>query len=429
LDGKNTTAKSSTARASTPKERPGKLIACAEELEQVLAQIDESKEFGMDLEFIPERTYYPIICLVQINVQDQVYLVDPIKLADLQKLWERVADPAIVKVLHAASQDLSIIFQRSGLIPQNIFDTQIAAGFLGLGHPAGYGKLLAALFDITLSKTESFTDWQARPLSQSQIDYAIDDALHLLPLYHRLKEDLLERNRLEWVIEECRLYEKPSYYIKESGREFLRVKGAQGLHRRKLGVLQALCLWRDQEAKRKDKPARSVINDNILLELARKPPEDLNDIQRIRGVRPDQLQGWGKQIVKVVEEARKINDAELPHWPSGRAPSKSDVLIADVLYMVLKLGSQDLAIAPELISTREELQSFVRLGKARLSEEPNRESDGDGDEGGSSDHPLMNGWRSELVGSQLLKILDGSQITLTIATNSETPVKLSVATD
>ncbi|MBU6451945.1 MAG: ribonuclease D [Cyanobacteria bacterium REEB67] len=427
MDGKNTTAKSSTAKASNPKERPGKLIACAEELEQVLAQIDESKEFGMDLEFIPERTYYPIICLVQINVQDQVYLVDPIKLVDLQKLWERVADPTIVKVLHAASQDLSIIFQRSGLIPQNIFDTQIAAGFLGLGHPAGYGKLLAALFEITLSKTESFTDWQARPLSQSQIDYAIDDALHLLPLYHRLKEDLLGRNRLEWVIEECRLYEKPSYYIKESGREFLRVKGAQGLHRRKLGVLQALCLWRDQEAKRKDKPARSVINDNILLELARKPPEDLNDIQRIRGVRPDQLQGWGKQIVKVVEEARKITDAELPYWPSGRAPSKNDVLIADVLYMVLKLGSQDLAIAPELISTREELQSFVRLGKTRLSEEPTRESDGD--DGGSSDHPLMSGWRCELVGSQLLKILDGSQITLTIATNSETPIKLSVAAD
>jgi ribonuclease D len=257
-------------------------------------------------------------------------------------------------------------------------------------------------------------------LSQSQIDYAIDDALHLLPLYHRLKSALIERNRLEWVIEECRLYEEPSYYIKESGREFLRVKGAQGLHRRKLAVLQALCLWRDQEAKRKDKPARSVLNDNILLELARKPPEDLTDIQRIRGVRPDQLQGWGKHIIRVVEEARLLSETELPHWPAGRAPSKSDVLVADVLYMVLKLGSQDLAIAPELISTREELQSFVRLGKARLT---NSQAEAEAEE---SDHPLLIGWRFELVGSQLLKILDGAKISLTIASNSESPVKLSV---
>jgi len=420
-----------TAHSKKAQERPGKLIFEAEELEIVLAQIDESKEFGLDLEFIPERTYYPIICLVQINVQEKVYLVDPIKLKDLNKLWQRVADPAIVKVLHAASQDLSIIFQRSNLIPKNIFDTQIAAGFLGLGHPAGYGKLLSSLFDITLSKTESFTDWQARPLSQSQIDYAIDDALHLLPLYHKLKEELEERKRFEWVLQECKLYEEPSYYIKESGREFLRVKGAQGLHRRKLAVLQALCLWRDQEAKRKDKPARSVLNDNILLELARKPPDDLNDIQRIRGVRPDQLQGWGKHIIKVVEEAKLLADTELPHWPSGRAPSKNDVLVADVLYMVLKLGSQDLAIAPELISTREELQSFVRLGKAKLANTGNDNNAGGKPEAEAeeSDHPLLNGWRFDLVGSQLLKILDGAQISLTIATNSETPVRLSVAKD
>ncbi|MBS1999679.1 MAG: ribonuclease D [Cyanobacteria bacterium SZAS LIN-2] len=424
MDGKSTrTNTQNSVSGQKAHERPGKLIVDAAELDHVLQQIDESKEFGLDLEFIPERTYYPIICLVQINVQDKVYLVDPIKLQDLNLLWQRVADPSIVKVVHAASQDLTIIFQRSNLIPQNIFDTQIAAGFLGLGHPAGYGKLLASLFDITLSKTESFTDWQARPLSQSQIDYAIDDALHLLPLYHRIKDQLVERNRLEWVIEECRLYEQPSYYIKESGREFLRVKGAQGLHRRKLAVLQALCLWRDQEAKRKDKPARSVLSDNIMLELARKPPEHLSDIQRIRGVRPDQLQGWGKHIIRVVEETRSMPETELPQWPSGRAPSKSDVLIADVLYMVLKLGSQDLAIAPELISTREELQSFVRLGKAKLG---SASSEKEGDE---SDHPLMNGWRFELVGSQLLKILDGSQISLTIAPNSETPVRLSVEKD
>lgn len=310
------------------------LVDNAQELEKVVAMIDQTKVFGLDLEFIPERTYYPIICLVQVAVGDQVFLVDPIRLKDLQILWQRVADASITKVLHAAAQDLTIIFQKSGLIPKNIFDTQIAAGFLGLGYPAGYGKLLSALFDLNLSKTESYTDWQARPLSRSQLEYAVDDALHLLPLYDRLKEDLEQRRRLDWVVEECKLYENDGYYIKESGHEFLRIKGAQGLNRRKLAVLQCLCLWRESEAQRVDRPARSVLSDNIMLELAKKPPSSVEDIQRIRGIRGDQLAGWGKKVIKVVEEASHIQDAQCPQWPSGRAPSKADVLIADILYTV-----------------------------------------------------------------------------------------------
>lgn len=393
------------------------LVDNARELESVVALIDEHRVFGLDLEFIPERTYYPIICLVQVAVGDRVFLVDPIKLKDLQILWQRVADPSITKVLHAASQDLTIIFQRSGLIPKNIFDTQIAAGFLGLGYPAGYGKLLAALFDLNLSKTESYTDWQARPLSKSQVEYAIDDALHLLPLYERLKEDLTRRKRLDWVIEECRLYEADHYYIKESGREFLRIKGAQGLNRRKLAVLQSLCLWRESEAQRVDRPARSVISDNIILELAKKPPSSVEDIQRIRGIRSDQLAGWGKKVIKVVEEASRIADADCPQWPSGRAPSKADVLIADILYTVLKIRSLDFEIAPELLATRDELQKLVRYGK---------ENKKDNDNGESDDNSLTEGWRLKLVGKELLEVLKGAEVSLQVSESSSSPIIMRV---
>lgn len=403
------------------------LIDSAAGLAKVVAQIDQAGVFGIDLEFIPERTYYPIICLVQVAVADQVYLVDPIKLKDLQILWERVADPGIIKVLHAAAQDLTIIFQRSGLIPKNIFDTQIAAGFLGLGYPAGYGKLLAALFDLNLSKTESYTDWQARPLSRSQIEYAIDDALHLLPLYERLKTDLTTRSRLDWVIEECKLYEEDSYYIKESGREFLRIKGAQGLNRRKLAVLQCLCLWRESEAQRVDRPARSVLSDNIILELAKKPPHSVEDIQRIRGIRVDQLQGWGKKVIRVVQEAQNIPDSECPQWPAGRAPSKSDVLIADILYTVLKVRSLDFEIAPELLATRDELQSLVRLGKGKsqvqIDARKLREETGDIDL--ESGHTLVEGWRRKLIGDELLKVLGGAEVSLQV-TDAACPIKMQV---
>ncbi len=410
----------------------GKLITDPAELQEVVDLIDKAGVFGLDLEFIPERTYYPIICLVQIAVKDKVFLVDPIELKDLQNLWIKVADASITKVLHAAAQDLTIIFQRSGLIPKNIFDTQIAAGFLGLGYPAGYGKLLSALFDLNLSKTESFTDWQARPLSQSQVEYAIDDALHLIPLYERLQEDLSQRERLGWVIEECKFYEQDSYYIKESGREFLRVKGAQGLNRRKLAVLQSVCLWREAEAKRIDRPARSVINDNIMLELAKKPPHTVEDIQRIRGIRSDQLAGWGRKVMKVIEEASRIPDKECPQWPSGRAPSKADVMIADVLYTVLKIRALDLEIAPELIATRDELQGLVKIGREQ-NEESERyrssseiEPGADQTPGEPDQNALTFGWRRRLAGNELLAVLRGTPVTVTITDNAAKPISINI---
>lgn len=401
------------------RKQDGKLIETPQGLEEVLERIKETRVFGIDLEFIPERSYYPIICLVQINVAGRVYLVDPIRLPNLNSLWQLVADESIVKVLHAASQDLSIIYQRSGLFPRNIFDTQIAAGFLGLGYPAGYGKLLSSLFDLSLSKTESFTDWQARPLTPSQIDYAIDDALHLLPLYERLASDLEERERLSWVLEECKLYEENSYYVKETGREFLKVKGAQGLSRRKLAVLQALCLFREAEAKRIDKPPKFVLNDNILLELAKKPPTKLEDIQRIRGVRDGQVSGYGKTILKAVSEALSLSEADCPQWPSGKAPSKADVLIADVLFTVLKVRAQEIEIAPELIATRDDLQKFVRFGKSR---DPHRVVPED--EAASS---LECGWRYNMAGDELLRILEGAPLTVTIANASSTPISIKLA--
>ncbi|MBI5171379.1 MAG: ribonuclease D [Candidatus Obscuribacter sp.] len=402
-----------TNEKTSAREMHGKLIDAQEDLKEMLQSIESCGIFGIDLEFIPEKSYFPLICLVQVAVGERVFLVDPIKVQNLDDLWRYVADPGYIKVLHAGSQDLAIVNQRSGFIPKRIFDTQIAAGFLGLGYPAGYGKLLHALFDLTLSKTESFTDWSLRPLTASQIDYAIDDALHLLPLYQRLEERLKERGRLDWVLEECKLYEQESYYQKETGREFMRIKGAQGLSRRKLAVLQAICLWRDQEARRIDKPPRFVLSDNIILELAKKPPTTPGDISRIRGIKDGQLSGYGKHIIRVVAEALALKEADCPQWPAGRAPSKADVLIADVLYTVLKVRSQEIEIAPELIATRDELQRFVRQDKGQLEKE-------------EEESALTSGWRHKLAGSELHAILSGAPLTVTVTSTSHNPISIKL---
>src|SRR5271170_1664503 len=166
------------------------IVTTSDALEEICARIDVNRRFAVDLEFIPERTYQPVLCLVQLAVGDEAFIVDPLAVKDLMPLWQRVADPDIEKILHAAVQDLDLIFKASMLVPRNIFDTQIAAGFAGFGYPIGYGKLLQQLLGITISKSESFTDWMERPLSEPQVKYAIEDVCHLLPMADRLATHL-----------------------------------------------------------------------------------------------------------------------------------------------------------------------------------------------------------------------------------------------
>src|SRR5262249_8314638 len=157
----------------------------------------------------------PVVCLVQVATDKGARIVDPLVLDDLTALWERVADPEILVVLHAASQDLELIYGLSELVPRKIFDTQIAAGFAGFGYPIGYGKLLKELLGISISKTESFTDWLGRPLTDSQIDYALDDVAHLLPMYEKLCQKLERMGRLTWAEEECKRYVVQENYLKD----------------------------------------------------------------------------------------------------------------------------------------------------------------------------------------------------------------------
>jgi ribonuclease D len=389
------------------------LITKKTDLERICEAIDKAGRFALDLEFIPERTYAAELCLVQIATDDDVFLVDPLTNIDLTPLWRRIADPKLLKVLHAGDQDLDLVYTASGLVPQNVMDTQIAAGFIGFGYPVGYGKLLQQLLNITISKTESYTDWTHRPLSESQIDYAIDDVRHLLPIYDKLLERLRQMDRLSWVEEECRKYTDKTYYEKDRGNDFFRIKGANTLNRRGLAVLRELSDWRHGEAYRVNKPLKSILQDGILLEFARRPPKEISDIQRIRGVRPDQARQYGAGLLKAVKAGLDVPDTELPRWPSARIPSRREVLMADVLYTVLRIICFDLDIAPELVATRSILEGLVR-----------RFAEGNGEE---SQLPILHGWRYEMAGRTLESVLNGASVRLEFQPN-EHPVRLQVET-
>lgn len=387
------------------------IILKDDQLVEVCCQIDAAGRFAMDLEFIPERTYDPELCLIQVATDNHSFIIDPLAVKDLSPLWQRVANPDILVVLHAAEHDLELVFGCSGLVPQCVMDTQIAAGFAGFGYPIGYGKLLHQLLGVSISKTESYTDWMIRPLTQSQIDYAIDDVRHILPMYDCLTEKLEQLRRLSWVQEECRRYTTAEYYCEDRLQGFLKVKGASALNRRGLAVLRALHEWRDKEACRLNRPPRTLLPDNIMLELSRRPPDEVKDIQRVRGVRNDQVRTYGEAIIEAVHRGVAVPDTECPSWPSFKAPPRREVLLADMLFAVLKVICYDLDLAPELVATRNDLQTLVRLHKE--------------DKVDSHKLPLLQGWRNEMAGQTLVDLLNGCKLEVCF-TSEDPPIKIEI---
>lgn len=308
---------------------------------------------------------------------------------------------------------MELIYRMSGLLPRNIFDTQIGAGFAGFGYQAGYSKLLTQLIGLFISKTECYTDWLSRPLSESQIEYAIEDVCHLLPMFDKLCEELVKLGRLEWAQEECKRYETIELYQKDRCRGFLRIKGSNTLTKRGLAVLESLYQWRDGEAQRTNKPVRTVLSDNILLELSRKPPIKIADIERIRGMRKDQLKAHGTPLLKAIEAGLNAPEDSCPSWPQSRVPAKEEILLADIMFSVLKLIAYKVDLATELIATRDEIQWFIRVCKeAKLD---------------STDHPLAHGWRWELAGEQLSKLMAGANLEIKFNVENAQPIKMTIS--
>ncbi len=387
------------------------IIANKKDFDELCKKIDDNGRFSIDLEFIPERTYEPEICLVQVATDEEAYIIDPYEVEDLMPIWERVASPDLLKVVHAGDQDMDLMHLGSGLIPSNVMDTQIAAGFIGFGYPIGYGKLLSQILNINLSKSESFTDWTNRPLTPSQISYALDDVRHLLRLHDSLVEELDSRQRLSWVIDECKRYCDISYYERDRARDFMRVKGASSLPRKGLAVLRELSTWRHSEASRQNRPLKSILADNVIYEFARHPPKNQNEIQRIRGIRSDQVKQYSAGILKAVETALKLPESEWPVWPSSRIPSKREVLISDFLFTILKVLTFDLDVAAELVTTRSTLEALVRV-QLEGSLQPEK-------------FPLLQGWRHELVGATIMEVLNGSACKMQLMSKSH-PIRLEV---
>jgi ribonuclease D len=378
-----------------------------EQLTQACKQLSQCKVLAVDTEFHRETTYYPEFALLQIYGEGECWLIDPIALDDLTPLWDILCNPNILKVFHAARQDMEIILKESGKLPLPLFDSQVAAALLGLGQQIGFGNLVQRIVKKELPKQESFSDWMSRPLRDKQLEYAADDVIWLMPIYQHLKERLEARGRLAWLDEEQSKLCDIKTYQEDSDALMWRVKGVNKLKGRALAVLLALAGWREEQAKSHNLPRRRLIADEPLLEIARRDKLDLKSLERIRGLTRGTIRRFGEELLRTWKQAMASDEST---WPKARKRShhtNGTELRLELLDTLLRLKAEEGDISASILSSKSELSELASWGKHCAMPEP--------------DLPCLKGWRRELVGQDLLLLLHGKTF-LRIDPNTGNPI-------
>jgi len=361
-------------------------IDTPEALRELCATLTRSDWFCLDTEFIREKTYYPRLCLIQVANPDIVACIDPLAIEDLSPLSVLLHDPSIIKVIHAASQDMEIFYYLDQVLPTPLFDTQVAASLMGLGDQMGYGRLVEEMLQVSLDKSHSRTDWSQRPLEEEQIRYAADDVRYLRDIYQQEREWLVEHERLNWLDEDFKGLSNPERYKPDPEQAWKRVKGNQRLKPQQLMVLKDLADWREHRAMESNRPKRWVIKDEVLLELARRAPNKPEELSRIRGLEPGQIRNSGQEIIDIIRGAQGRPREDWPELPRKTRLSEEQDTITDLLMASLRLSGIEASISVQAIATRKEVEQLV-LGERDLN--------------------LLKGWRLELAGRNLLDILAG----------------------
>lgn len=348
----------------------------------------------LDTEFMRETTYWPRLCVVQLGLggsdgHDDAIAIDAMADGlDLEPLWDLLRDTSVLKVLHAARQDMEIFWHLMGEFPTPVFDTQVAATVCGFGEQAGYETLVTKLAKASVDKSSRFTDWSLRPLTEKQLRYALADVTHLRVVYAKLLT-LLERNgRAAWVADEMAGLTDPNTYTWDPERSYLRIK-MRNQTRRGLAVMKELAAWREREAQRKDIPRGRMLRDEALVEIASNRPKDSKALARTRGLSDKAATGpMGQAILDAIRAGEAVPDAECPEprakndLPRGIGP------VADLLKVLLKMRAEDADVAPRLIASSDDIDRIAAFGA-------------------KADVPALSGWRAEMFGNDALNLRDG----------------------
>lgn len=343
----------------------------------------------VDTEFIRDNTYWPQLCLVQIAGPEAAAVIDPLAPGlDLAPVLALLADRGVLKVFHAARQDVEIFYHLTGKVPEPIFDTQVAAMVCGFGEQASFESLAQKLAGIAIDKSSRFTDWSHRPLSDRQLRYALDDVVHLRPIYERLSRQLEKNGRAAWLSEEMAVLTDPATYRVDPAESWRRLKVRAGKPRF-LAVLKELAHWREEEAQRRDLPRNRLIRDEALLEIAAHIPSTVEELARTRGLSRGIAEGRiGQGVLAAVQRALARPEREWPRpepkpdLPAGLAP------LIDLLRVLLKTKCEAEGVAQKLVASAADLELIAADDEARV--------------------PALSGWRRTLFGEDALALKHGA---------------------
>ena len=362
-------------------------IATQENLAAFVERARSSSVLAIDTEFLREKTYYAKLCLLQMATDDEVVIVDPFEMDDLSVLAPLLTDERIVKLFHAAGQDLEIILREVGVLPRPVFDTQIAAALLGHTQQIGYAALVHAECGVSLKKIDSFTDWSRRPLSASQRDYAADDVVYLPRLYAGMRAALEEKGRLHWLDHDFAELSDPARYEANERESFRRLKRVSQLSRRQLSAAREVAAWRELEAQRRDVPRKWVVTDEQIVEACKREARTIDELFMVRGLSDRLSTKDARAVVSLISSALS---APPDTWPELDRCGKSEPNVdaeLDLMSALVRLRAKENGIAFPTLASHDDLARVARGYREGVD--------------------LLRGWRRAIVGEELLELLDG----------------------
>ncbi|NQV46310.1 MAG: ribonuclease D [Rhodospirillaceae bacterium] len=365
------------------------LITDTDTLDAFCKSLVEEPFITVDTEFMREKTYWPILCLVQVAGTDDARVIDAMAPGiDLAPLFELMDNPKILKVFHAARQDLEIFYQLMGHLPTPLFDTQIAAMVCGFGDSVGYQTLIEKLTKAHIDKSSRFTDWSVRPLSERQITYALSDVTHLRDAYRKLADKLHQNGREAWLDEEMETLMADRTYDPDPQDSYRRIK-SKGANPRLLAILRELAAWRELECRKRDLPRNRVLRDEALLEIAHHTPKTVEELARTRGLGQRLAEGsMGAGILEAVIRGKAVADADLPKIKAKKNLPRGIGPIIDLLKVLLKMKCDTSDVAQKLLASSADIEQIAAFGE-------------------EADVAAMHGWRRELFGEDALRLKNG----------------------
>jgi ribonuclease D len=362
-------------------------ITSNQKLAEACARLANHPFVTVDTEFLRETTYYPKLCVIQIASTDEAVVVDALSTGiDLTPVFDLMANEAVLKVFHAARQDIEIIWNLAKLIPHPVFDTQVAAMVLGYGDSISYDQLVQRITGDALDKSHRFTDWTRRPLSAEQIAYAISDVTHLRDVYLALAADLEKRGRIEWVLEEMDLLTSPETYRADPESAWQRLK-TRVRKPRELAVLMEVAAWREREAQSRDVPRSRVLKDDAIGDIATHAPTTAERLAGLRSLpRGFERSKWGHDILEAVRRGLDADHKTLPRLERSRSAPNGAATV-ELLKVLLRMTAERHAVAAKVIATVDDLERIAADAEA--------------------DVPALKGWRRELFGQKALALKEG----------------------